>query len=756
MSTSWAVLADHAAELDRIAERLDPTPRKTFTELRALLESSSSAPVGEILETLYPASISPASRQRSLQRLAIAINEAAKVAQSSLELVTVGAKQLGDRRLVGFIVRRRLEAGARADLAESHGLQSLGSRRAEDVSSAKPPVRVLLWSHDQDNKLAEKLWELLKECAATSGEFHFIFKDMAGNVLTGQVESAAQAALLKWADLVVLAVSPRLLAFLNAEPDLLVNHLTDDCTVPVLLRPLGRSVDLGSLQGRRFWSPVADQSGQPQPFSSLSTAHRREEYAQGLGDELHKVARREWAQRSELPNPVADLVTWDAHGEMADLLRVSSRRIRGRQGHRGFQDQAGARPADIVDVDDHLKGWACSKDGKSLLALLGDSGIGKTIAAQRLASDLWKLPGGPAAHYFDLRDISGIRSWQRMPPVQDILALCVAGGWVEAGRPISLTRAEAIVDEILEDTKTWGTVLIIDGLDEVLVHIERGEGRKFTNQLLRLRPVGEDPIVGERTKLMLTCRTHYFTDVTDQIGHFLDQTRGPIREDDYEALSLLPVTRDQIAEYLSEALGWPQAEVERFLSSIHDLWDLASRPYLLSQLAEVLPDLAAQRERGVTTNAASVYQALTEKWLVRDKDKHELAREDKPLAMAYIAYRLWTSRSRIADIRTVKGWLADFIQSEGLQFQYAGKAPTYSQTTSTPPRSWFDKTRPGKEPSDSPIPRWPSTSSQPGSATASKVMTQTVGQCRHQAERPSNFWVNSSKPTRTETNSSKP
>ena len=681
MSSSWIRPGDRVEDLDRIAQALDVTPRRHFAVLRELLHDEYDLPIGDVLISLYPDSANAPSRQRNLQRLTSAVNDAARAARVPLELATVGAKQLGDRRRIGFVTRPKPEQTARADLAESHGLQLMGTRRADDVSASEPVVRVLLWSDPADRDLAQKLWEPLKQSTVASGRYRFIIKDIHADMRLGEKVKVAREGLVAWADLVLLAVSPGLLAAgwkTELEP-LLAGHIRDDRCLPVLLRPLSKNADLRTLHGRRIWSPKSGgwlaglDSEADQSFSAV-LAPRRVECANRLDDELHQAVDNVWNQQADVPLPDVDLVFQGAHGAVRDLTHIKHH-IAGRRGHRGFAADEVPRAGDIDDVDDHVQSWALAADGKPLLALLGDSGIGKTITAQRLASTLWEIPGGPAAHYFDLRDISGIGAWDRVPPVQDILAQCVAGGWVEGGRPIPLDRAKQLVEEVLDDSRLWDTVLIIDGLDEVLVHLGRGEGQRFTNQLLRLRPVGQDPIVGERSKMMLTCRTHYFTDIHDQIGHFQDQTRGQIRSDDYEALSLLPVTRSQIAEYLAQVLGWTEAEVEQFLTSIHDLWDLASRPYLLGQLAEVLPGLAARHELGERIVAASVYRELATKWLVRDRDKHEIAADDKPLIMAYVAYRLWDSGGRSADIRMLKRWLADFIQAEGLQFHYAGKAP---------------------------------------------------------------------------------
>lgn len=566
---------------------------------------------------------------------------------------------------------------ARADLAESHDLLPVGTRRAQDVSSSKPNVRVLFWCAEEDRLVADRLWGPLKASLQSSGVFSFVVRDSSTDALAGDdINNVLREALTEWADYVVVAVSSAMLA--KAGDDsitvLLSAAVHSKRIVPVLLRPIPRNSDLGVLSGKRlfsrhqeYWSPeTADR--RRYDFESVPAA-QRSTFAARLNDAIHTcVGAGPIATDPGLDHDGDEVNPRPrARGHTLDVERAV--RQLERQGHSGFE--AGHNTADIPDVDQYLKAWSVASEGTALLALLGDYGIGKTIASQRLVNALWKEPSGPAAHYFDLRDVSGLAQWTTVPSVHEILAQCIAGGWVEDGKPISLTTARERVDELIEESKLWDTVIVIDGLDEVLVHLDASDGQKFTTQLLRLRPVGTDPIVGARTKLMLTCRTHYFTDVQSQIAHFRDHTRGQVHEKDYAAISLLAVTREQIAGYLTEVLGWHQSSVEHLLGSVHDLWDLGSRPFLLAQLADVLPDLAERAERGETVVAATVYDALVAQWLARDTGKHIIHRADKPDMMSYVAFRLWQERSRAAEVRALERWLEDYIDMEGLNARYA-------------------------------------------------------------------------------------
>jgi len=55
-----------------------------------------------------------------------------------------------------------------------------------------------------------------------------------------------------------------------------------------------------------------------------------------------------------------------------------------------------------------------------------------------------------------------------------------------------------------------------------------------------------------------------------------------------------------------------------FLRSVHDLSDLATRPYLLSLIVRNLEALEARAARGDRVGAADVYEATVQEWLRRD------------------------------------------------------------------------------------------------------------------------------------------
>ena len=63
-------------------------------------------------------------------------------------------------------------------------------------------------------------------------------------------------------------------------------------------------------------------------------------------------------------------------------------------------------------------------------------------------------------------------------------------------------------ERVLQAVRTQGTLLIWDGLDEVLVHLSSNEGNAFFTQLHRALPAKD--ITDKSGRLLFACRTQYF------------------------------------------------------------------------------------------------------------------------------------------------------------------------------------------------------------------------------------------------------
>ena len=402
--------------------------------------------------------------------------------------------------------------------------------------------------------------------------------------------------------------------------------------------------------------------GKPWP----NRAGSNENFVEDLADDLaHRIIEshlrrqlRGMARRVDLPDAVVvgnDAVTVG--------LTDPTRTLRERTGR---HDRTEA-----VNVVDHLEGWATNSDGKPYAVLLGDSGSGKTTAAkvlnnrlnaayrENLESSDTNNPAARLSIYLDLRKAD--LDERESPELNRLIDNVMERTWeVEAARTIT---AKVILDQV----RNQGAVLIFDGLDEVLVRINEKRGREFVQQLWRALPpdLARDPNRNSG-RLLMTCRTHYFPTIDSERSFFGGEDRAAGVSTLYEALHLLPFTEAQIRDYLSQYLGQGidrcagLNEVDSamiMLAEVHNLLELAGRPYNLRLISQQLGALETHRTNGTSVSLAILYDGFIRDWLSRDDTKHVLRPDDKRTLMEDLAGRLWRESSRSISHKELTNWL---------------------------------------------------------------------------------------------------
>ncbi|MDR0591708.1 MAG: pentapeptide repeat-containing protein [Bifidobacteriaceae bacterium] len=284
--------------------------------------------------------------------------------------------------------------------------------------------------------------------------------------------------------------------------------------------------------------------------------------------------------------------------------------------------------------------WVRQRDGARLFILLGEYGMGKTVLCQRLAQELLTRrstdPSWPVPLYFDLKHLTGIRG--RVPTVGEVMTECAQAGWLHQG-DLSQCSVEAI--------RRWidaGALVVFDGLDEALVKMNQADGAEFTRRLLSLVSPGPAATAGAGPRVLISSRTQYFRTLRAERNHFLGEDRAGRRPASFEAILLLPFTDTQVRTYLGAVL--PTTEADRALEvikSVHDLGQLAHRPYTLKLIAEQIPELERLRFEGRPVYGVTLYRQMAADWFDRDGGKHHInRREDKMALVAALAAYLWT------------------------------------------------------------------------------------------------------------------
>ncbi|WP_395855197.1 TIR domain-containing protein [Cystobacter fuscus] len=430
--------------------------------------------------------------------------------------------------------------------------------------------------------------------------------------------------------------------------------------------------DLKGLQEQQIFRSRSAQI-EARFFSELTGAPKKHEFVQQLYVAIEKRLDAFFAPSpgSGPPAPprgkersVADT--------LADQLPVPEdtrhfQRTRGRRINLGELERLdrpsheAASPDQASDALSELRAWATNPEAPPFFALLGEYGIGKTTTLKQLTRLLLEerqsTPGLPLPIYVDLRDYIG-ESRDSIPTIEQLLASVIQRSWKLRDR--SLTP-----QDLLRLIREEGALIIFDGLDEKIVHLPPGRAREFIRTLWAALPDATGPASPgiRRGKILISCRAHYFRDVWDQNSMLVGEDREGLERQRFPALCLLPFTEPQIRAYLMSLLGDELSANRAFevIASIHNLRDLAQRPYLLYLISGQLGALEDLRARGEQVNAARLYELVVRSWLSRDDGKHQIDPAHKRRLMEDLAAALWREDRKQWDADRLEAWLDDVL-----------------------------------------------------------------------------------------------
>ncbi len=306
---------------------------------------------------------------------------------------------------------------------------------------------------------------------------------------------------------------------------------------------------------------------------------------------------------------------------------------------------------EVRDGEDALsvmEAWLKRPD-EPMFALLGEYGIGKTTVLQQLTQML--IEQGKTDKRIRQPIYIDLRNYQQpgVPTLNQLLAEIIERSFRADKRPTA--------DQILRMVQKEGALIIFDGLDEKLVHLEPGRGKDFIRTLWGVLPPGRS-----NGKMIISCRSHYFPDVASQASMLTGEQREGIDRTKFPAFCLLPFNDAQIREYLEKVVGEARVEeVMELIRSIHNLQDLATRPYLLDFIAKHVGELEQMRARGETVNAARLYEIVVREWLARDDGKHQLQPLHKRRLMEELAVALWRSGAKEWEAEKLEDWFDEFL-----------------------------------------------------------------------------------------------
>ncbi len=680
--------------LASVVGRLSVVDRERVTVLLQVLGEGHEVTVAVARTALFPQQTDGAAT-KAIQRLVENVNEATSSAGVDLALAIRGARRAGPTgRTIGFTAQHvELTADPLTEL-KNHESNLIPNRQALLVTNPSEPrlrltrlasgklrVRMFLSWAAGDKVEVARFWDLLGEATGALRDFEFELWSFDRNLLLGEHFDERIRDALAEADIGLFALSN---AFLKSEyiRDVELRAFVTGSgpspgkrMIPVLLKPV--DLDRTDLHGiEKAW--IFGSNG---PFSKARS--ERDTWVMALVDEVFRVLDKyaDEASVGESMEPsgssaLADLSTRVLSMGDGDLSRLDYI-LPPRASPGGVAPEVRSeQQANQVDALDYLKEWASSPE-RSLAALLGEYGMGKTIACQALTARLSEGRSNgerlPEPLYFDLRWVAHSHATGTVPTLEEIIDECVRRSWrPHDGAPLPTAH------ELLDRARAQPVLFIFDGLDEVLVRLTEAQGVIFTRELLKLRPQRSGdtvhaPFGGTHTKVLISCRTHYFRTLRDQSGHFSEQHRSRATPDDYAALVLLPLTDDQVRRYLAKAL--PERDAEQLmglLGAVHDLRELTSRPFTLAEVAKQIPFIDECHRRGEPVYGATIYERMAHDWLARDEGKHQLKPTHKVALTARLAAWMWRSGSRLVDSNALEAWLHEQLDEPEFARRYTG------------------------------------------------------------------------------------
>jgi len=473
----------------------------------------------------------------------------------------------------------------------------------------------------------------------------------------GEDKARTRARYLEQADLILLLLSPHLIAELRRG---LIDLPVDRPLLPLALIEITDDQLAGT--------PLADlQIFHDAGGKAWKNSGRRETWAAAAAQAI-------LARVDESPDPTA--AAWERLAAIAEFSAdhlgdcpvsyYAEQHLSNKQSEQGDTEGREALP--------FLLDWLRRPhDGLPYCAIFGELGMGKTTLSQNLTRKLLELrktqPEYPLPVYPDLRAINAM-SWdwrtQGVPPLDTMIAHLLASAY-----NIPVVHARPNVEDIKRLAQEQGGLVIFDGLDEVMNHLPPDQCHHFIQRLWEILPprvwLPPDPADPDRSvasqqvgRLIMTCRSHFFWTLRDQLGALIRRQREAVGTRDYLWVTLLPFGPEQVETYFRQVFAAEPQRAElilEMLDKVHDLRGLSSRPYNLRLIQDQVENLEAIHRGGGRISVADLYENLVDQWTDRDSPKHRLGRDHKLLLMEYLAHRLWSHKQKSLDYQELEKWL---------------------------------------------------------------------------------------------------
>ena len=280
------------------------------------------------------------------------------------------------------------------------------------------------------------------------------------------------------------------------------------------------------------------------------------------------------------------------------------------------------------------------------MALLGDTGSGKSTLVRRLAAALWEdraNAGTPLPVLLDaalLADpLRTALAAGRTPDLEQFVA------WAADAYGAERVDARAVLAAV----HGGRAVVLCDGFDILGVPLTRSRSMALIRNLREA--------VAQQGRLLIAARTHYFLDAMDEEERLLAGEDFAVTHQRASgkviSAYMAPLNAEQTATLAACLIGKHGAE--EFLAALQSspaLRDLAARPSLL----HVLCALWSNNPGSMHADAA-LFESLVKSWLMRDDFNHLLRPDLKVRFMEVLAGKLREEADRSLHAEGLFQWL---------------------------------------------------------------------------------------------------
>ncbi len=656
-------LQDTLAHLDQLLEKEShkPNPGGFTVRLQRLrdiiAENMSAEPSLASISTRVFTGVTKNSLRTTLMTFRKTLETAAKAAGQEFQLIRPDARGLEMEEVICHFEGKRLPSDKGSATRES--IENLRQTILESPRSIPDVIRIFVSFSTKDEKLIEELVRMLETTWGDRRSHRVSFwnfhQPKKGGLLAGEdsVERVRQE--IAGCPLGLLLLSPDYMAsgFIR-EHELAAYFPQVPGKYPVLVNlrnsPPGAPHTPGEKDDKTY---IFSADGQD--FTSMGTKKRKEQFAMALNDHIEALCQKHFPSPDETPIPAATPLGIRQCRDLKNLIPP--------QDHEdGFLIESKIATSDETGIDtvEDLISWANDPERAHYFALLGEVGSGKTTAALMFARALNEKNGTVQVYYFDMRyaNYAGLleKSANRPQLEQVMAAILLRKG-----------DSKATAADYLRAVREERAVLIFDGLDEVFVSMNLSEQDALMSGLLSALPLSAVDHSGAG-KLLLACRTAYFRSHIAERGAFtlqgregLDEATKGTKRAGIEKARMLPFTPEQIQDYFRKNVpNVPVEEIWTRLLGLHDLLDLATRPYLLNLIRRQLPRLNEMMERNVKIRSIDLYAGFIQDWShERNRFHNIIAPEDKIALMARLSVWMWRDARKTLPAAELEAWLLD-------------------------------------------------------------------------------------------------